>query len=83
MPCPYRCKNKIKGWRSEDRRYKFNSNAKIPTRASRIYLGGAGRAIGAEPASELERVALGQRTLTAMPGRRSEVPEPVSWARTS
>ena len=32
MPCPYRCKNKVKGWRSEDRRYKFNSNVEIATR---------------------------------------------------
>src|ERR1700722_2874566 len=103
MPCPYRCKNKIKGWRSEDRRYKFKSNIKIPTRESRIYLGGAGGgfgfrfdgeagcAIGAEPATELvgagadaaRDAALGHKTFTAMPGRRSEMPAPVSWARTS
>ncbi len=45
------------------------------------FAGGAGCAAGATGAAAAW--ALGQRTFTAMPGRRSEMLEPVSWATTS
>jgi len=58
--------------------HKFDGNAKF-NGEDRRHHGRAGGA-GAEP---VRAGGPGQRTFTAMPGRRSEMLGPVSWARTS